>query len=620
VIVSIPDRGPFPAIHPLEAMAMPIAGKRTGILTLRSGPRWHDINYLDGRANRVESSSAEESLPMLLAERGTLPKAMAEEVIARVREGKGNPMDDLLERGVITNDKMEGLLRWRTSVLIERAATWTEGTFSFRQLFDSNAASGTPLTIKLPQLMFLAALKVGDEADIHRRLTPYLAAKPHMAKEPPAGLDQFGLKKPDLSLLRRLNGGSTLQDVLDDPPVPINRALKLIWLLISTGVFLAEEAAAEPAGAEMSPQPEATQPEATQPAADTAAPAAFAVGLDGSTTSDKIPTIPPPDGDAPTDDEELQSSPGSAEDRVTSLGKSLFGNDFDLAESARDALANAPEPPPKPEPEPEPEVTEDYGDQDESTLDDADRTFLEELEQTLERMENQNYLQVLGIGEDANSTDVRQAYFALAKQYHPDHFTARPGPIRKLVNGIFTRIGESHTAIEGDKARQAYIDKVIYGKKDPQEVAMEQARRLMDAEAAYKMGKSLLYRGQSVDAHNKFKEACNGDPEEQEYHCYYGYSTFMLAGNDAEAAQRGFDMMTEAANASKNADHYHLLAKAAIKMGKDQVALELLRRVLRRQRTNEEAAKEYRACEMRVEKARQKGQGGLSGLLARFRK
>jgi len=611
-------------------MAMPIAGHRTGILTLRSGPQWHDINYVDGRANRVESSSAEESLPMLLAERGTLPREIADEAINRMREGKGNPVDDLVERGVISSDKMEGLLRWRTSLLVERAASWTQGTFSFRQLFDTKGSTGTPLTIKLPALMFMAALKVGDEADIHRRLTPYLSATPQLNKVPTAGLDQFGLKKKDLSLIRRLASGATLREVLDDPPIPVNRAIKLAWLLLSTGVLVADQADGADGAAEPEPEPEAPAEEVA-PAA-TEARAAFAVGIDGATTSDTIPPVAAPQPAAeeaadaaapasPVDEEDAVDigDPDTAEDRVTSLGKSLFGNDFDIDESARDALANAPAVAPPPQEE-EPEEEEDFGDTDESTLDDAERTFLEELDETLASMERQNYLEVLGIGEDANSTDVRQAYFALAKQYHPDHFTDRPGPIRKQVNSIFTRIGEAHSVLEHDKPRQAYIDKVIYGKKDPQEVAMEQARRLMDAEAAYKMGKALVYRGQTMDAHKKFKEACDGDPEEQEYRCYYGYTTFLLAGNDSEASQRGFDMMTEAANASKNADHYHLLAKAAIKMGKDEVALELLRRVLRRQRTNEEAMKEYRSCEMRVERARQKGQGGLSGFLSRFKK
>jgi len=283
----------------------------------------------------------------------------------------------------------------------------------------------------------------------------------------------------------------------------------------------------------------------------------------------------------------------------------------------------------EPRPPPLPIKSEDVTQSGEYTFDDAQEATLDkdqmaqlgELESYLETIESTNYLEVLGLAPDCSSSDVRQAFFALAKQYHPDHFADQPGPIRAKVGEIFSRISEAHERLESDGPRKAYIDKVIYGKKDPQEVAMEQARRLMDAEQAYKIGVRLLHAGQLTDAHKKFDTACTGDPEEVEYRCYRGYTTFLLAfGSDSERSQAGVDQMTEAANTSKNPSHYHLLAKAAIKQGNDEFALELLKRVLRRQRTNEEALNEYRACEQRVAKAQRKQSGRLSGLFARFKK
>jgi len=600
-----PDSGPFPAVHPIEALAMPMAHGRTGLLTMRSGPRWHDICFVDGRANRVESSAAEESLPMLLAARGSLPKEVADEVISRVREGRGNPVETLVERGAISNDKMEGLLRWRALELLKMSSSWTEGSYTFRQILNPSLP-GPPLALALPQILARSCFKNTDSEDIRTRLNSWMMTRPLLNSDPETLLAEYGLKPNDGTLLVAFDGSMTLRQILSDPPVEANRAAKLSWLLLVSGALDAGE---------------------KKRISGTATPSTSMDGLlsgsqsddDGDAAAtismDQVPAAIPQDA-VPHDE-----TVGEAEDRVTALGRSLFGDEFALDASARDALAT-PLSAPTPEGEDgQQEDLDDFGDVDESALDVEQRALLNDLRSYLADIESRNYLDVLNLQPECSSTDVRQAFFALAKQYHPDHFAGQPGAIRKRAHEIFARISESQEALESDTARKAYVDKVIYGRKDAQELAMEQACRLMDAEQAYKIGVRLLHAGQITDAHKKFEAACGGDPEEAEYRCYHGYTTFLLAfGHDAEQSQQGVDQMTEAANSTKNPTHYHLLAKAAIKQGNDDFALELLKRVLRRQRSNEEALNEYRACEQRVAKALRKQSGRLSGLFARFKK
>lgn len=578
---------------------MPIAGRRTGILTLRKGPVWYDVSYVEGRANRVESSSADDSLPMLLAKRGALSEDVAKEVIARVQMGKGDPVQALLERGALSADKMEGLLRWRATSLVERMVTWTEGTYSFRQLFEAKM-TGTPLALKLPQLLLGKLLEAGDVSDISSRLTPWMRSSPQLAQDPTLGLEEYGLNKADASLIRALNGKNLLSEVLADPPIPLERAVMVVWFMLVSGGLDAEEMVTD---APEQPVARAMPPDISQ-------------------------TGPV---DEPVDQPELveePEEPSNPEDRVSALGRSLFGDSFALDESAKSSLASAPEEPrfsmaEEVEEEAQPDTTrgEDFGSMDEGALNVEQRDRLTDLKLLFHKMETMNYVDILGLDPECTAEDVRQAYFALAKQYHPDHFSSQPGPLRKAVQAIFARIGEAHGHLESDSRRRAYIDKVIHGKKDAQEIAMEQARRLMDAEGAYKMGRRLLIAGQLTDAHNKFRAAKEGDPEEAEYRCFFGYTTFLLHnGHDQERAQTGVDVMTEAANTSKNPEHYHVLAKVAIKQGNDEFALELLKRVLRRQRANEEALREFRECEQRVDKARRKQEGRLSGLFARFKR
>ena len=580
---------------------MPIAGQRSGILTLRSGPKWHDVSYVNGRANRVESSSVDESLPMLMAESGALPRKNAIELINRMRENNVSPFEEMLARGVITNEKLQALSKWRAIMLIKRAAAFREGSFSFRELADPQLP-GPELELKLPSLLRATLIEQDDRADIQQRLTPWLGSAPRLTANPATGPAEFGFKKTDAELLRHFNGTSKVRDVLGTTSMPPSSAVPTVWLMLVSGAMATPEVAAqEPATASTSaalvvpPDGAPEQPEETQ-----------------EITPDTLPDVP--------DDAEGEEAVAAVEGRVTALGQSLFGNDFNLDEGARDAITAATEAYNKEDEAKELELDdEDFGEEDEGTLDRDQRSRLIELNDTLDRLEAGNYLDVLGLTPECNTADVRTAYLALARQYHPDHFTGEPGLIRKNIQAIFARISEANTTLENDTKRKAYIDKVIYGKKDANELAMEQARKLMEAEAAYKMGVRLLNAGQIEPAQAKFEAAMNGDVEEPEYRCYWAYTNFMLCfGTDKEKAQEAVEMMTEAANKSHNPAHFHLLAKVAMRQGKYEYARDVLKRVLRRQRGNQEAFREFQECDRRIEKA--KAPGALSGLFSRCRK
>ncbi len=593
--MTTPDRGPFPAIHPVEAMGMPIAGRRSGILTLRSGPKWHDVSYVNGRANRVDSSSVDESMPMLMAETGALPRQAAIELINRMREGHSDPFEELLARGVISNDKLRELMRWRALMLIRRAAAFREGSYSFRELPEPRLP-GPELDLKLPSVLLAALIKQDERADLQQRLTPWLSTSPKLTSNPSTGPAEFGFKASDAELLRLLDGERSVRDVLASTKMAPARAIPTVWLMLVSGAVASPtdlaKSTAEPVGTALAVPPGGAPEDLT-------------------TTAETSPVEPTPDG---------PKAVVAAEGRATALGQTLFGDSFLLDEGARDAITAATE-----AYSPADETTDlsldDLDDDDEESLDREQRARFTELAETLRRMEAGTYLDALSLGPDCNSSDVRQAFHALARQFHPDHVTGEPGQIRRQVQAIFARISEAHETLENDKRRKAYIDKVIHGKKDAQELAMEQARRLMEAESAYKMGVRLLHAGQIKPAHDKFKAAMNGDSEEVEYQCYHVYTRFLLTfGGDPDTAQGAVDRLTELSYKTRNPGHFHLLAKAVMRQGNDELAIELLRRVLRRQRGNEEAMREYKLVERRLEKARSRANSTLGSLFSRFKK
>lgn len=70
---------------------------------------------------------------------------------------------------------------------------------------------------------------------------------------------------------------------------------------------------------------------------------------------------------------------------------------------------------------------------------------------------------VLGVGSDASWDDIRHAYLALSKTYHPDRFAgvALPSEVRDYLAAMARRINTAYAALEAPQqsARRAVVEK-----------------------------------------------------------------------------------------------------------------------------------------------------------------
>jgi hypothetical protein len=57
---------------------------------------------------------------------------------------------------------------------------------------------------------------------------------------------------------------------------------------------------------------------------------------------------------------------------------------------------------------------------------------------------------VLGVPKNANKLDIQAAYHALARKYHPDHFSGRemPQEVLQYVSGMFQRITMAYNELK----------------------------------------------------------------------------------------------------------------------------------------------------------------------------
>ncbi len=106
---------------------------------------------------------------------------------------------------------------------------------------------------------------------------------------------------------------------------------------------------------------------------------------------------------------------------------------------------------------------------------DIDESLQERIQETFHRADKLNHYELLGVAIDADRAEIRRAYFALSKTFHPDaYFGKRLGPYKAQMEVIFRKVTDAYEAIGRPKKREAY-DRYLQ-----QSIAVSAAERTMD--------------------------------------------------------------------------------------------------------------------------------------------
>ncbi len=72
-------------------------------------------------------------------------------------------------------------------------------------------------------------------------------------------------------------------------------------------------------------------------------------------------------------------------------------------------------------------------------------------------LKTKNFFEVMGIGRTATEGQVKEAYFRLAKRFHPDvHHGESLGDLRDQLEALFIRLGDAYETLKNPKTREAY--------------------------------------------------------------------------------------------------------------------------------------------------------------------
>lgn len=117
-----------------------------------------------------------------------------------------------------------------------------------------------------------------------------------------------------------------------------------------------------------------------------------------------------------------------------------------------------------------------------------DEALQKRVHETFHRADKLNYYELLGVSVDADRAEIRKAYFAHSKVFHPDaYFGKRLGPYKTQMEVIFRKMTDAYEALGRPKKREAY-DRYLR-----QSIAVSKAEQRIDRveERAKAMARAL---------------------------------------------------------------------------------------------------------------------------------
>jgi curved DNA-binding protein CbpA len=443
-------------------------GRRTGTLGLVKGDERQSLRIRRGHIVNAHTTVKEERLGETLVRRGLLTEddfARATEVALQSNKRLG---EAFLELGIMDQGGLEDTVALHIHTLLAKVFTWNEGSFSFEEEEESPGE----LTLKLSTAdLILEGVRAIADPDVVRYLLGDMDRVLALSNDPLLRFQQLRLSPNDGFVLSRVDGTLSAREIEGMIPLPPEEVRQSLLGLLSTGIVEFQADSRRP----REPEPPRPPAEPERPSAEAAPPA--------------VPEPPPAAKPAsvPTEAPPQASPPAPA--------------------AAPTPPPPPPEPPAAPEPAPpaappaeEPVPTRE-GPSDERRL---------EIQEAWEGRKTMTHFEVLGLERSASGADVKEAYFRLAKRFHPDvHHGENLGDLRDKLEQVFIRIGEAYEVLRDTEKRGEYEAWIGRPKAPAAEVAATHApaAEAPDPEAEARRAAAVVAEASALYEKEKYWDA-----------------------------------------------------------------------------------------------------------------
>jgi curved DNA-binding protein CbpA len=138
-----------------------------------------------------------------------------------------------------------------------------------------------------------------------------------------------------------------------------------------------------------------------------------------------------------------------------------------------------------------------------------EEAFLKKVDDIYSRLDSMDYFELLRVGESADSDTIRQSYYALAKEFHPDRFYDTSDPtLRDKLSRIFDALTDAFNTLKDEEGRLSYLAS-LGRSSTPADTEK--------AESNYKKSIELIKAGRHQEAVSLCEEAVRIEPKEARY-------------------------------------------------------------------------------------------------------
>jgi curved DNA-binding protein CbpA len=138
-----------------------------------------------------------------------------------------------------------------------------------------------------------------------------------------------------------------------------------------------------------------------------------------------------------------------------------------------------------------------------------------DIEKRAQSIDSEDYFQMLGLARDVPPEQIRNAYFALAKQWHPDRVPPELAEVKPLVAKVFARISDAFQNLNDATKRKDYLARIQAGGGTPEDD--EKIARVVDAAMEFQKAEILLKKNDLAGAEQLATACVRADPEQPEY-------------------------------------------------------------------------------------------------------
>jgi tetratricopeptide (TPR) repeat protein len=145
------------------------------------------------------------------------------------------------------------------------------------------------------------------------------------------------------------------------------------------------------------------------------------------------------------------------------------------------------------------------------------------------QIENTDFFGILGVSREAGASELKEAYFAQAKKFHPDRFVSGElRAMRRRAEAVFERVSEAYDTLRSEERRAEYLallaDERLKGDR-------RRAQMANQADGQFRRAEELLQQGDFAGAEVYLRRATELFPGDAAFHAALGWATYQNAQN-----------------------------------------------------------------------------------------